>query len=150
MSDLMNIEQIEQLWSADSKIDQSEIKQQSLDVSSLHSKYYNILIREKFKLVEYQTDLKLLQKLKFEYYTGTLDQQTLKEKGWKPFALKVFKDNLQIYYDSDQDLIDISIKIQAQSEKVKFIDSILVMIMKNRIWQLRTALDVVKFEHGVM
>ena len=52
-----------------------------------------------------------------------------------------------MYVDTDKDVIDLTLKIGIQQEKVSLLDSIIGNI-KYRSNTIRTALDAVKFEAG--
>jgi hypothetical protein len=45
----MKLEEIESLWEQDSKIDRTDLDNESLKIPMLHSKYYKIYLREKIQ-----------------------------------------------------------------------------------------------------
>jgi len=57
----MNIEEIMKLWEEDTNIDKTEIGDEAIKVPKLHSKYYNILIKEKLLLRKLEAEMKQLK-----------------------------------------------------------------------------------------
>ena len=137
-----------ELWIEDSKLDKTKIDHELIRIPELHSKYYNIFMQERIMMHKYQAEYKQLYKLKFEYYNGTISQEDLEDKGWQPFALKILKTDIPMYMDADPDLQSIQDKIVIQKEKVDFVDSI-IKSLTNRGFQLKSAVDFMKFQHGV-
>ena len=107
----MKLEDIVTSWKQDSKIDESELGTESLRVPELHHKYFTMFVEERLTLKSYEQKYKNLYKLKFEYYMGYLDEDQLKEQNWEPQPLRILKQDLQIYMDSDEDLSLIHTKV---------------------------------------
>ena len=108
--------------SQDIPIDETNLDRESLNIPKLHNKYLNILHDEKLVLHKYKIELRKLQKLKWEYYTGKMDEETLKEMGWEPFQLRILKQDADLYMNSDEDLINSEAKVQFQQEKVDYLE----------------------------
>ena len=87
----MDISNIKQLVAEDMPIDDTELDIESMAIPQLHSKYLNIYMDEKLLLQKINSDYYRLKKMKWEYYTGKLDQDQLDEYGWEPFQLKILK-----------------------------------------------------------
>ena len=49
------------LWAEDSKIDRTELGEESIKIPQLHSKYYKLYSTERLKSVKLQEDLKILK-----------------------------------------------------------------------------------------
>lgn len=143
----MKLEDIETSWQQDSKIDQSELGRESLRVPELHHKYYKIYTQEKLLLRKYEQEYKSLYKSKYEYYMGIMDEGELKSNGWEPNPLKILKQDLQIYTDSDKDLAAVATKIEFQKEKIAFLESIIKTVV-NRGFLIKNAIDFIKFQAG--
>jgi Recombination, repair and ssDNA binding protein UvsY len=143
----LKIEEIRELWDQDSIIDKTEIGNESLKIPKLHAKYIRILSDERLLLRKLETDLKVLKRDKYEFYTmGPTKEQ--KELGWDlPARGMVLKQDINIYMDADKQIIDLTLRIGMQQEKVELLDSIIKSIM-NRGYQLKTALDFIKFTFG--
>lgn len=144
----MKLEEIQQQWQTDSKIDRTELGEESLRVSHLHSKYFNLFSTERLRLKSLENDYKKYFKVKFEYYSGILTEEELKNFGWEPFQLKILKSDLNIYLDGDSDLAKIRLTIETQKEKVEFLESI-IKNLPSRGYQIKSAIDWEKFKVGV-
>jgi hypothetical protein len=144
----MKLEEIQELWAKDSRIDSSILGDESIRIPSLHNKYFKILSQVRLNHKRLQTDYRNMLRLKHEYYTGSISNEDLKEHGWKLSPLKILRTDLQMYLDSDKDLIDISLKIALQEEKLDFLKDIIKSI-NNRNYVISNAINWLKFTNGV-
>ena len=142
----MKLEELEELWSVDSKIDSSALDTESLKIPQLHHKYYKLFLREKLILKNEQSTYNEYFKIKHEYYTGKLTQKECQEYGWEPFQF-ILKGDLQIYLDSDKDLSGKLLKLQIQKEKVDFLENI-IKTLNNRGFLIKNAIDFRRFANG--
>ena len=143
----MNLEEIQNEWEKDSKIDRTELGEESIKIPALHSKYYQLYSRERLQLARLTETMKLLKKDKWDYYSGNLDMDELKDKGWEPFQLKVLKSDIQMYIDSDKDVIDSNLKVAYCKEKVDFLEAI-IRTLNLRSYQINNAINWEKFKVG--
>ena len=144
----MNIQQIKEMAEVDLKIDGTELADESIRIPQLHGKYLNIYHDETIVLRKYEMDFQTLRKLKWEYYSGKMSQDTLKQLGWEPFDHRILRNDLDIYLESDEELVRLQAKLGAQKAKVDYLDSLLKGI-NNRQWVIRNAIDFLKFKSGV-
>jgi hypothetical protein len=88
------LDELLEMWRKDSDIDRTEPGKALLDIPKLHSKYLNILSRHRLLAKESEFKLNKMRVLKWEYYTGKLDQSELDARGWEvfPYTLKSDKD----------------------------------------------------------
>jgi len=142
----MKLEEIEALWEQDSKIDRTDLDNESLKIPTLHSKYYKIYLREKVQLKAEEQEYKIYYKLKHEYYTGKMSKEELDEHGWEPFQF-VLKNDLQVYIDADKDIADRLLKLQVQREKVDLLESI-IKTLNGRGFLIKNAIDFIRFTSG--
>jgi hypothetical protein len=143
----MKLDEIYQLWEQDSKIDRSELAEESLKIPQLHHKYYKIYTNEKLILNRLNYSLKELFRKKHEYYRGVLSQEDLAEHGWEPQQMTILRQDLQIYLESDKDLDALQIKIDTQKEKIDLLESI-IKSLQTRGYQIKSAIDFIKFQMG--
>ena len=143
----MDISEIRKLVADDMPIDDTKLDIESMPIPQLHSKYLNFYLDEKLVLQKLNSDYYRLKKTKWEYYTGKLDEEQLKEYGWEPFQFKILKQDIDLYMDSDEDLQKLSNKVAYQKEKINYLDSILKSI-NNRQWNIRNAIEWRKFING--
>lgn len=144
----MNIERIKEMVEADLKIDGTELGDESIRIPQLHGKYLNIFHDENLMLRKFEADYRTLRRQKWEYYNGKMSQEDLTALGWEPFGHRILRQDLDVYMDSDQDIVKLVSKIELQRAKVDYLDSILKGI-NNRQWVIRNAIEWKKFLSGV-
>lgn len=143
----MTLNEIIEQTKQDLKFDDTELDQESLRIPQLHNKYLNFYHEEKLRFQGYKTNYSRMFKLKWEYYTGKLSEDQLKELGWEPFDLKILRQDVDIYLEADKDLIELKNKMSIQEEKVEYLSSVLKGIM-NRQFHIRDAIAWRKFLNG--
>lgn len=142
------MEDIQKHVENDMKIDSTSLDIESLKIPQLHNKYLNFLHNEKMSLKSYKIEHSQLKRIKWEYYTGKLDNIELTNRGWEPFQLKILKNDIDLYINSDTDLNNLMLKIEVQEQKCEYLESVIKNIM-NRHWLIRSAIDWKKFTNGV-
>ena len=143
----MKIEDIIESWEKDCSVDTINITNESANTPKLHNKYFKIYMGEGYLLKKMKADYKKLYKLKTEYYKGELDVTELAQFGWEPQPLKILKQDIPSYLEADDDIIESSLKIGAQEQKVSYLEAILKMI-GNRGFQIRAIIDWERFRTG--
>lgn len=147
MGNAMKFEEIFASWEKDSEIDKTNLAEESLIIPKLHHKYYTMFVTERSVLRKLEAEMKRLKLDKYEFYTQGPTEET-KEKGWRmPARGMILKADIPMYMESDQDIIDLSLKIGMQQEKVEFIESIL-KTLQTRGYIIKNAIDFVKFTMG--
>lgn len=143
----MKLDDIRNMWSLDAKIDGTELSAESLRIPSLHSKYYGIFTEERLRLRKYETDMKKLRLQKYEFFTQGPTKET-HELGWElPPVGKVIKSEVSNYIDADDDIIQLTLKIGIQQEKVEMLESV-IRGLNNRGYLIKNAIDFAKFKMG--
>lgn len=143
----MTIDDILKSWQADNVIDPTDVGNASLQQAKLHAKYLRMLSEERLLLKKLRAEYKQLQKIKYEYFSGTISEEDLRNNGWTPNALKILRTDVPMYIEADDDVVKLSLKIGAQEEKVDALDSIIKTI-NNRGFQIKNYIDWVKFTNG--
>ena len=141
----MNLEQIQEMWEKDSKIDPDNLHDESLKIPQLHSKYYTLyntitLLREKAR--EQYNKVRLER---YNYYTGKATAEVYAEE---PFPYKVReKDAIQRHLDADDKMNKIDMKIKYYDVMLKFLEEI-IRTVSNRTYQIKNAIEWNKFQAG--
>lgn len=143
----MTIEEIQELWEGDAKIDSIRLDDESLSIPRLHSKYFNVLNSEKRILIEAEAKMKVLKKNKIRYFSGKMSKQELDSLGWSPWGDKILKSEIQTYVETDVEVIELSRKIEIQRIKTEFLVSIITNI-NNRNFAIKNAIDYRRFVAG--
>ena len=144
----MKLEDIRSMVETDLKLNETELDIESMRIPQIHGKYLNILFDERLMLKRHEADYSVMKRLKWEYYGGKMNQEQLDELGWEQFDLKILRPDLDKYLESDSDLVEITMKVVYQKEKVSYLDSIVKAIASLQ-WNIRNAIEWKKFIHGV-
>ena len=141
----MNLEQIQDMWEKDSKIDPDNLHDESLKVPQLHSKYYTLyntitLLRERAR--EQYTKVRLER---YNYFTGKAPAEVYVEE---PFPYKVReKDAIQRHLEADDKMNKVDMKIKYYDIMLKFLEEIIRNI-SGRTYQIKNAIEWNKFQAG--
>jgi hypothetical protein len=143
---IIDIEKIQKMWEEDSKIDPDNLHNESLNIPSLHAKYFelhnNILLLKK----KAEQQKRNIRHQKYEYYTGKADPEVYVEN---PFPKKIRdKDALQKYLDADEVLSQASLKVEYYDVLLNYLQDILKMI-HNRTYQIKNSIEFMKFASGL-
>ena len=143
----MTLDEIRTELERDMVLDQAALDLESLKIPQLHSKYLNFLMDERLVQRKAEADYSILLREKWEYYTGKMSQEELDSRGWQPFALKILRQDIDLYLNSDTDLIKLQQKTQYQKEKVALLEEV-VKELNTRHWKIRNAIEWRKFTNG--
>jgi len=141
----MNLEQIQEMWEKDSKIDPDNLHDESLKIPQLHSKYYTLyntitLLRERAR--EQYSKVRLER---YNYYTGKAPAEAYIEE---PFPYKVReKDAIQRHLEADDKMNKVDMKIKYYDIMLKFLEEV-IRAVSNRTYQIKNAIEWNKFQAG--
>jgi hypothetical protein len=141
-----SLESVLKLWENDAVIDQTEPGKELIRIPTLHNKYLTVLTKHKIAVKKAHFDYLRMRKIKWEYYTGKMSHEELKEYGWEPFQFTL-KSDISTYLEADGDLIKLLEKKVYHEEVVSVIESIMSEL-KQRTWQLRDFISWEKFIGG--
>jgi hypothetical protein len=142
----LDLDTIQKMWEQDSKIDVDNLHTESLNIPSLHAKYfeiYNNIILLKKKAEQQK---KNIRHERYEYFSGKADPDVYVEN---PFPKKIRdKETLQKYLDADEKLSSVSLKVEYYDTMLNYLESILKVI-QNRTYQIKNAIEFVRFTAGL-
>tara|TARA_B100000900_G_C20499102_1_gene682923 strand:+ start:266 stop:700 length:435 start_codon:yes stop_codon:yes gene_type:complete len=143
----MNLSDYQNYAKNDLILDETQLDTESLKTPQLHSKYLNFLMDEKLRLTKLQHEYKVIRRKKWLYYTGKMSQEELEEEDWEPFELTILKTDLDKFLDSDEDLQLIDMRMKYKETIVDYLNEI-IKVINNRQWNIRSAIDWLKFTNG--
>jgi len=144
----MKIEDIIVMWQSDSKIDETELSRESLNIPILHGKYLKHFSDERLKLRAFKMKQKQLQQRLMDYYRGDLNNpEDLAELGREPYPYKRLKQDINYYVDSDDEMVQLNTKIAYQQEMVDVLEEIIKAI-NSRGYVIKNSLDFLRFTSG--
>ena len=141
----MNLENLQDMWRSDSKLDEDLHDNDSLAIPQLHMKYMEF--HNKYSLMKKERDIEMkrLIKEKWLYYKGKAPSSVYKEI---PFDLKLTtKEEISMFIEADEDIAKLKYKIEYIDQVVFFLDSVLRMI-NNRTYHIKNAIEWKKFQSG--
>ena len=141
----MNLENLQDMWRSDSKLDEDLHDNDSLAIPQLHMKYMEF--HNKYSLMKKERDIEMkrLIKEKWLYYKGKAPSSVYKEI---PFDLKLTtKEEISMFIEADEDIVKLKYKIEYIDQVLFFLDSVLRMI-NNRTYHIKNAIEWKKFQSG--
>ena len=142
----MTLDELKQIVYKQLTVDKDHLDTESLRNQDLYAKFIDYKTNFDFLLAKAKGEYKVLYKEKWEYYGGKADAKIYVTK---PFDLKVLKNDLHIYIESDKEIIDAENKIVYLETTVKYIDYVLKSI-QSRGWDIKNAIEWKKFEAGMV
>jgi|TARA_R110000823_G_C15711651_1_gene477635 hypothetical protein len=143
----MDTNDISAIWAADSPIDETNLLGESKRIPSLHSKYYNLYYREVLRVKKLKAEYKELEMDKRNWYDGSMAEEDLREKGWKPFQRKVIRNDLDKHIQADKDVIKLSLTIDFHTANANYLEDIIKTI-HSRNFVVKNMIDILKFQSG--
>ena len=141
-----DLDTIQEMWEKDAKIDRDNLHDESLNIPSLHAKYFQIyntifLLRKKA-----EQQRKNIRHERYEYFSGKADPDVYIQN---PFPKKIRdKDTMTKYLDADEKLSNASLKIEYYDTILTYLESILKVI-HNRTYQIKNAIEFMRFNAGM-
>lgn len=142
----VKIEDLMEMWIKDSAIDETEPGKETSRIPTLHAKYLRILTHHKMIALKHQSDYNTLKNIKFQYFSGDLNNpEDLEKYGYDPWSKRVLRQDIPMYLDSDKELNNLLLKKVMHQEIVDFCTTVLKEI-NNRTFQLG---NLIKWEQFV-
>ncbi len=141
-----DLDTIQEMWEKDAKIDRDNLHDESLNIPSLHAKYFQIyntifLLRKKA-----EQQRKNIRHERYEYFSGKADPDVYIQN---PFPKKIRdKDTMTKYLDADEKLSNASLKIEYYDTMLTYLESILKVI-QNLTYQIKNAIEFMRFNAGM-
>jgi hypothetical protein len=147
----MKLDEIYAEWKADSVIDPTALGDESLAIPVLHHKYYGFLTVERMLLRKLEAEGKKLRLAKYEHYTQGPSKEDWKDewkRDWKtPSKGTILKNEVNVYLDGDEDLINHGLRIEYQREKVELLENV-IKVIHNRSFHIESAIQFLRFTNG--
>jgi hypothetical protein len=142
---IIDLDMIQKMWEEDAKIDMDNLHTESTNIPSLHAKYFDIYNNIVLLKKKAEQQKKNIRHERYEYFTGKADPEVYIEN---PFPKKIRdKDTLQKYLDADEKLSQVCLKIDYYETILNYLESILKVI-QNRTYQIKNAIEFLKFQAG--
>ena len=127
-------------------LDQERLDQESYKNQNIKPKWLEYRTKYDQLLIMSRANHQKMYREKWEYNGGKADAKVYVAK---PFDLRVLKTDLQMYINSDEEILALQGKISYYESIIKYIDGIIKSI-DNRGWDIRNATEWKKFEAGMV
>ena len=142
----MDLEKLQEQADKDLKINDIELDLESLKTPQLHNQYMKHLTKFKLMLSRAESELANVKREKWEYYTGKSDASVYAQN---PFNLKILKQDVDKYIDSDEDYQRAKTKVDYLQTTVDFLDRTIRQI-SNRTFTIKNAIEWKRFTSGAI
>ena len=142
---MINLDEIQDMWRRDSKLDPDNLHLESLKIPGLHSKYYDLYNQLKLLRVKAEAEFAEVKLERHRYYTGKAPQEIYVAE---PFPYKVRdKESLKQYLDADPKIQEKHLKIKYYEIMLSFLEEVIKTI-SNRTYQIKNAIEWQRFIAG--
>lgn len=146
----MKLTEIQDMWSEDSQIDETNLGRESLRTPTLHAKYIAILAKSKLQLRKTESDYFNTRRLKYRYYRGEMSREELAVLEWEQFhGNKPLKNEMDEFLQCDKDLIELQDKVEYFKTVIYTLEQI-IRSLNSRTWDIKSAIEWHKFTNGIM
>lgn len=135
----MTYEELQAIAENDMKLEKDNLDIESLKIPELQHKYLKFFSSYNLLAKKADSNYKILYRKKWEFYSG---------KDETPFPLKILKQDISIYLDSDEELIEAKNKLEYYKDILSFLEGVLKSL-NNRGFQIKNAIDWKKFTEGL-
>lgn len=143
----MTFDELKEMVRKDIALDETQLDKESSRTPQIHNKYLLFFMEEKLSLTRMESELDVLRKKKWLYYSGKMDQDELDANGWEQFDLHILKNDVDKMIEADDQVIKIKLKVEYQRERVNYLENV-IKIINNRQWNIRSIIDWLKFTNG--
>ena len=134
------------MWEKDSRMDMDNLHDESVKIPQLHQKYYTLYTTIKLLKAKSIDTLNKTRLERYNYYSGKASAETYVEE---PFPYKVRdKESMSLHLNADTKLSTIKLKVDYYDVMLEYLEDILKML-HNRGYQLKSAIDFLKFQAGM-
>jgi len=139
---MLDIENILAQWDKDSVIDSLELDSASINSAKLHAKYLEMISITRLEIKRNENKLNTLLKNKYLWYNGKLNKEEMDNLGWSydPLdGLKIMKGDMDLFYNSDSDIMTAKSKI----DYLKNTEHTLKEILDNIRWRAQNIKNII-------
>ena len=146
----MKLNEIQEMWIADSRIDETNLGGESAKIPKLHAKYLNLLVNAKLTTRKAESEYLRMRRLKWRYYRGEMTQLELDEMNWPQWqGVKPLKNEMDEFIATDTDLITLQDRLEYHRTVLGMLEGILKSI-HSRTWDIKNSIEWTKFTNGMI
>jgi len=146
----MKLSELQEAWSEDSRIDETNLGREAVRTPQLHAKYLNWLGSVRLNLRKAESDYLNLRRRKYRYYRGEMTRDELESEGWTQFqGNKHLKNEMDEILNTDSELIGLQDKVEYFKTVLNQLEQI-VRSINSRTWDVKNSIEWHKFTNGMM
>ena len=146
----MKLSELQEAWSEDSRIDETNLGREAVRTPQLHAKYLNWLGSVRLNLRKAESDYLNLRRRKYRYYRGEMTRDELEAEGWTQFqGNKPLKNEMDEILNTDSELIGLQDKVEYFKTVLNQLEQI-VRSINSRTWDVKNSIEWHKFTNGMM
>jgi Recombination, repair and ssDNA binding protein UvsY len=146
----MKLSELQEAWSEDSRIDETNLGREAVRTPQLHAKYLNWLGSVRLNLRKAESDYLNLRRRKYRYYRGEMTRDELESEGWTQFqGNKPLKNEMDEILNTDSELIGLQDKVEYFKTVLNQLEQI-VRSINSRTWDVKNSIEWHKFTNGMM
>jgi hypothetical protein len=146
----MKLNEIQEMWVTDSRIDETNLGSESTKIPKLHAKYLNLLVNSKLSARKAESEYLRMRRLKWRYYRGEMTQLELDELNWPQWqGVKPLKNEMDEFIATDTDLITLQDRMEYHRTVLAMLENILKSI-HSRTWDIKNGIEWTKFTNGMI
>ncbi len=138
---------VEREWAGDCRIDRSEMERVSAEVPELHNKFYRLLRLARKFVYDRRNAYGQLRQLRWEYWTGKLDDVQRRQMGWEPNPLRLTPTEVKDYIQNDKVLHQAHEAVETAESILDYLTEI-VKQLNTRNYACKNVIDALRFSHG--
>lgn len=141
----MKLAEIQEMILLDSKVNMSNIAEESVKVIELHAKYLGLYQDEKSVFFLIERDFNKLKLQKIKYYLGKATDDVYEET---PLHFKISRQDLDFYLDADDELLDLKKKLFISQNKIDILKNFIEHNLNQRSHHFRNAISFLNWSQG--
>ena len=142
----MNLEKIQEMWKADSKMDMDNLHDESVKIPQLHQKYYTFYTTIKLLYKKSEDSYNKTKLERYNYYSGKSSPEEYVEE---PLAYKVRdKESMTMHMNADEYVSKARLKKEYNQVMIDTLEDILRMI-HGRTYHVKNAIEFLRFQSGM-
>jgi hypothetical protein len=146
----MKLSDLQEEWTKDSPINETNLGSEAARVPLLHSKYVAYLGKVRLQLRKAESDYFNTRRKKYKYYRGEMSREELEEEGWIQFqGNKPLKNEMDEFLQCDGDLIELQDKVE-YFKTVQYTLEQIIRSLNSRTWDIKSSIEWVKFTNGML
>jgi hypothetical protein len=146
----MKLSDLQEEWTKDSPINETNLGSEAARVPLLHSKYIGYLGKVRLQLRKAESDYYNTRRLKYRYYRGEMSREELEEEGWVQFqGNKPLKNEMDEFLQCDSNLIELQDKVE-YFKTVQYTLEQIIRSLNSRTWDIKSSIEWVKFTNGML